>query len=64
MNYVDDGEDRRKRQRETPINMEDLMRQARIIWRRKNPDQVQAASTEDSMCKEHFGCSAEVPCCL
>lgn len=57
---MDDGEDRRKRQRDTPINMEDLMRQARIIWRRKNPDQVQAASTEDRMCKEHFGCSAEV----
>ena len=57
---ADAGEERRKRQRDTPIDMAELMQQARIIWRRKNPFEAQAASTEDRKFREHFGCCAEV----
>ena len=49
-----------KRQRETPVSVEDFMREARVIWRRQDVNHSLATATEDRDYREMFGCSVEV----
>lgn len=49
-----------KRQREAKPDVEDLMVNARKIWRRKNPFQASSANGEDRAFREFFGCQATV----
>ena len=50
---------RKKRLRPTKITTDDVLRQARDVWRR-NPDKARSAETEDRVFREHFGCSVLV----
>ena len=60
MATFDDERRNNKRLRETPPEQEDVMRLARIIWRRKNEYQAQATASEDRDFRSTFGCSAAV----
>ena len=48
-----------KRQREAAVALEDLMCEARLIWRR-DPQEFQAPSTEDENFRAFFGCRPDV----
>mgnify|MGYP005864533345 CR=1 FL=1 len=65
MKMADNGGDFRpvrKRHREAPVTVDDIMEQARIIWCRKDPERAMAAAAEDRDFREMFGCSALVVC--
>ena len=59
MATMDEQPTQKKQLRPTKITTNDVLRQAREIWRR-NPDKAGSTETEDRVFREHFGCSVLV----